>query len=139
MTLTSTELSLNLRYLSFLSKLGFLPVKVHRRKGKVQVLHGRDNLRWCVFALASQLSLAHAAFVLLINVYRTNFANAMRRFLIEYTLAYTFVLALCMRFLSSIMWPQVSDGLCNQSFKTENVGARKTSRFLGGWYGLGPC
>ena len=115
------DLSVNLRYLQFLGKLGFLPIKVHTLTGELEVLLGRDRLRWCMFALVSQISIAYTAISLLSKVYRTDLTNALRKLLINIAFIYTYQLTLWTGLWTFIEWPKVSEDLCKGNLQLKKA------------------
>ena len=126
--LTQTELSLNLRYLKFLGRLGFLPIIFHETTGKFQVIRGQNHSRWCMFVVSSQLTLAYAALSLTIKVYHVDIVSAIRKFLIEFIFVYSFEQALCMGLWMFIKWPGACEALCNESFGAEKNGSRRSEK-----------
>ena len=124
--LTKVDLALNLSYLKWLSKLGFLPIKIHQATGEFAVLQGLEDSRWCMFALASQMGIAYSVMLLLFKVTRLDFTSAMRNFLIEFIFVYSFELTLCMGLWTFIKWPKISQTLCNESFKGGTIGFSTT-------------
>ena len=91
------------------------------------MLQGLEHQRWCMFALASQIGIAYSGILLLFKVIRLDFASVIRKFLIELIFVYSFELTLCMGLWTFIKWPQISETLCNESFKGGTVNRLSTT------------
>ena len=119
--LTKAELCFNRHYLRILVKLGFLPIKFCKATGEFQVLSGHEGLRWFVLALTSQISLAYSVALLVFRDYQMDFANFVRKFVLESVFVYGFELTLFMGLWTFIRFPMVSETLCNESFVSDKT------------------
>ena len=126
--LTRGELSFNLRCMKILGKLGFLPIKIEEDTGLFRVLPGQTNMRWCMFAAATQFSVTYSAVLLLLKVFHMDIANAVSKFLIEFIFVYSFELTLCLGLYTFIKWSKVSETLVNDSLTGDKIEVRRTER-----------
>ena len=95
--LTKEELSLNLRFLSMLSKLHLLPLTVDRSTGKIQVLKGHKTFSWFVLVGAAQLNIIFATGTFLLKVrngYEKAFESVSFDFLFTFPCEYTLLVGI---------------------------------------------
>ena len=72
-------------------------------------------------ALTSQISLAYSTASLLFSAYHMDFANFVRKFVLECVFVYGFELTLCMGLWTFIRFPMVSETPCNESFLSDKI------------------
>ena len=66
--LTTKELSLNIKCMRILSKIGLLPLHVNEKTGQIQVRKGRQLTQWIALGIVTQLHIFYSIFSLVLKL-----------------------------------------------------------------------